>query len=258
MSLALLHHQSQGSGPPLLLVHGLFGSLENLGGIAKRLSTHFTVYSLDLPNHGRSPHVEAMSLESMAHSVIAWLDAMGISSCAYLGHSLGGKVGMELALLAPERISRLVVADIAPVAYAPRHQDVFAGLAAINPHVLESRQAADQQMAAHVTEAAVRSFLLKNLTKDARGYYWRMNLPAIIEAYDHLIGANREGATFNAPVLFIKGERSSYIQAAHWPEVVKRFSNASIKVIQNTEHWLHAEKPDIFSGIAHRFLTSTD
>ncbi len=251
-----IFHKVQGEecAPPLVLVHGLFGSLENLGVIARQLANKFRVYSIDLPNHGRSRHVQTMTLASMADQVTEWLDEQGLSEVRYLGHSLGGKLGMELALMSPDRIRQLVVADISPIAYPPRHNDVFSAFAAVDLNQINGRSEADKIMAEHVGETAVRSFLLKNLVQDGTRYLWRMNLQGILTAYHHIIGANGLYSPFDKPTLFIKGELSPYIQADHWPEVTKRFPNASIKMIQGTEHWLHAEKPGIFAGIVERFL----
>lgn len=249
----MLYFREAGDGPPLVLIHGLFGSLENLGGLARPLAERFRVYSVDLPNHGRSPHSDGTTLTSMAAQLSQWLQEQGLTSAMLLGHSLGGKVAMELALSEPERVKRLLVMDIAPSAYSNRHQNVFEGLQAIHPERLASRAEAEEVLSEHVPEAGVRSFLLKNLAKSGSGFQWRMNLPELARAYPELIAANRAG-TFAAPTLFVKGASSDYLQERHGPDVRSRFPNAQFKVVADAGHWLHAEKPGIVAALAMRFF----
>lgn len=250
----MLHYKVAGAGKPLVLLHGLFGSLENLGAIARLLSAQFTVYSVDLPNHGRSAHRTGAGLTQMAHAIWQWLEEVGVANPAIVGHSLGGKVAMEIALTHPDRVAGLVVIDIAPVAYPPRHQDVFAGLNAVDPAALSSRMEAETQLSAYVQEAAVRSFLLKNLVKGDNGFSWRMNLEDIQREYPRLIDENRADAAFGAPVLFLKGGTSDYIRPDHHQAISHRFPAAQFKVIANAGHWLHAEKPELTATVIRKFL----
>lgn len=250
----MLYSRHQGQGEPLVLIHGLFGSLENLGALAKLLSQHFTVYSVDLPNHGRSPHTADMSLQSMAAAVGEWMDGQGLSSAHFLGHSLGGKTAMEFALRHPARVRKLIVVDIAPVGYPPHHNDVFAGLLNIDPDSLGSRQEADHLLLPHVPELAVRSFLLKNLVKEESGFHWRMNLPVIHRCYSQLISANSGELSFAGDVLFFKGGNSDYIGESQRDAILDKFPNAQLKVIANTGHWLHAEKPELVATLSLKFL----
>ena len=250
-----LHFKKTGEGAPVVLIHGLFGSLENLGAIARFLSKQFTVFSLDLPNHGKSLHTDSTDLNSMCMLVKSWMEEHNLDSAHILGHSLGGKVAMELALNFPRCVDRLVVIDIAPVTYPARHNDVFGGLLSFDPNSIESRHEADAHLREHVEESAVRSFLLKNLVKVESGFEWRMNLPVIHQAYQNLISENRTEREFLGEVLFLKGANSDYIQKAHREAIESRFPNTSLKVIDNTGHWLHAEKPEIVSKIITRFFT---
>lgn len=243
--------------PPIVLVHGLFGSMENLGALARSLSAHFRVYSVDLPNHGRSPHVDTMTLSSLASALLAWMDEQVIERAFCIGHSLGGKAVMEMALIAPERCIKLAVIDIAPVHYEPHHLAVFDGLLAINPAELASRSAADEALKHFVPELAVRSFLLKNLQKAEVGFAWRMNLPVLHRDYPALIAANREAKTpFVGEVLFVKGGDSPYILESHRSAILSRFPKAKTRVVMGTGHWLHAEKPDHVAQLLLRFLMS--
>ena len=250
-----IYHRQVGSGEPLIAIHGLFGSIENLGMITRLLKGDVSVYSLDLPNHGRSLHIDKVTLPIMAKVIVEWMDAQQIQNAHFLGHSLGGKVAMEIALRFPERVNKLVVADIAPVAYERRHDDVLAGFAAVDLASIKSRKEADIAMAEYVPEIAVRSFLLKNLEQVEGRWQWRINLDGLSRSYENLIAGNSTSlAPANAPTLFIKGERSNYILPEHKDAILRLFPRASVKVIADTEHWLHAEKPDIFSGIVKRFL----
>lgn len=247
--------EPKADSPPIILVHGLFGSLENLGALARSLSAHFRVYSVDLPNHGRSAHVDAMSVSSIANALLQWMDEQAIDRAFCVGHSLGGKAVMELALMAPERCAKLAVIDIAPVRYESHHTDVFKGLLSIEPAQLVSRSAADLALKAYVPELAVRSFLLKNLQKKDAGFAWRMNLPVIYRDYPELLEANCEPAKpFAGDVLFIKGGDSPYILEPHRRAILSRFPRAKTRVVVGTGHWLHAEKPDHVGQLLLRFL----
>lgn len=251
----MLHYRIQGEGAPVVLIHGLFGSLENLGAQAKLLAKHFQVISVDLPNHGRSPHLETMTLPSMARDVFELLAHLAIVSPMLVGHSLGGKVAMEMALSRPGEVRAVVVLDIAPHAYAPRHGAVFAGLNALADGDLTSRQQADQILAPHVPELAVRSFLLKNLVREETGFRFRINLNAIERAYNGLIAANCEVASpVEVPILFVKGGASDYLTEQSRGAITARFSHPKTHIVANTGHWLHAEKPDQIAGIIEKFL----
>jgi esterase len=249
----MLYSRQAGSGEPVILLHGLFGSLENLGGIARQLSQDFTVHSVDLPNHGRSPHCSGTDLAVMAESVRDWMLQFGLSGAWLVGHSLGGKVAMELALSDGALVRGLVVMDIAPVEYKPRHEAVFRGLHAIDPAQLQSREEAEQRLAEHVPEAAVRSFLLKNLVRENGAFRWRMNLADLEAQYTGLIRANRDGV-FAGPVLFLKGGESDYMTADHRLPILQRFPQAEYRVIAGSGHWLHADKPGLVSAQIKKFL----
>ncbi len=252
----IIHSRSQGEGYPIVLIHGLFGSLENLGVLAKALAEGYKVYSIDLPNHGRSFHADSMTLSSMAADVERWMDKNAIERAHFIGHSLGGKVAMELALASTHRVAKLAVIDIAPVLYEPHHTAIFEGLLALDITHLKSRALADDFLSPFVPDLAVRSFLLKNLVKADAGFVWRMNLAAIVKHYASLIGANRHDTAFNGDVLFLKGGDSPYIQNDHKDAIAARFPTAKLRIIPSVGHWLHAEKPDHVSKILLNFLSA--
>lgn len=258
-----LNYRISGDGPPLILLHGLFGSLENLGGISRRLQDQWQIHALDQRNHGSSPHTNTMDYPAMADDVLAYMDARGLDKAAILGHSMGGKTAMQVALRAPERVERIIVADIAPVTYHPRHDAVLEGLTSVDLGSIRSRQDADSFLAGYVEEPGVRQFLLKNLvrvTDDERNdnpgpYRWRLNLPVIERCYHQLAQAPEGDGPFEGPVLFIKGADSAYIQEKHRDSIRRLFPNADLRIITGTGHWLHAEKPDSFAALCRRFLT---
>ena len=250
----LLHHLHRGEGPPVLLLHGLFGSATNLGMVARGLATEFSVYSLDLPNHGQSPRSDTMSYRDMAADVAGFIDGTPLGRCHVLGHSMGGKVAMQLALDHPQHVDKLVVADIAPVQYPPHHDHILEGLDAVATARPGSRKEADAILAKFVEEAGVRAFLLKSWQRDAQGaYHWQINREAVRANYARLGEANR-GNQHRGPTLFIKGGDSDYLLPEHQAETVALFPNAQVKVIEGTGHWLHAEKPALFNKLVLRFL----
>lgn len=248
-----------GEGPAVVLLHGLFGAGGNLGALARALQATYSVFSVDLPGHGRSAWLADLTLPVMAESVRLWLDDAGLSRAHFVGHSLGGKVAMELALQQPGRVSSLTVADIAPVAYQGRHEAVFAALEAVASRPCASREEAGERMAAHLVEDSVIQFLLGSLQRDAQGHYhWRFDLSGLRAAYPALLAAPTGDRRYPGPVLFIKGSASDYIQPQYWPAVQRLFPAATLKVLAGSGHWLHAEKPVLFNSIVARFLASLE
>lgn len=257
-----LNHRITGEGPPLILLHGLFGSLDNLGGIARRLEDQWQIHALDARNHGQSPHTDTMDYPAMAADVLAYMDRHGLEKASLLGHSMGGKVAMQVALAAPDRVSRLIVADIAPVTYQARHDAILEGLTGIHLADVTSRKDADDLLADFVETPGVRQFLLKNLERIPRDeqqaggptFRWRLNLSVINACYGNLAKAPEGEGPFEGPVLFLKGADSAYIQEKHREAIERLFPAAQLRIIQDTGHWLHAEKADTFAALCRRFL----
>ncbi|MBU2097464.1 MAG: alpha/beta fold hydrolase [Gammaproteobacteria bacterium] len=245
-------------GEPLLILHGLFGSLQNWAWHCKKFADYFAVIALDMRNHGASPHDDSMDYPLMAKDVLEFMDDHDIASAHVLGHSMGGKVAMQLALIAPERIKRLVIADVAPVQYGGErgeHDEIFEGLCAIDLAALGSRADADTQLAAHVSDEVVRQFLLSNLVRgDSGGFRWRINLPVLKACYPKLREAPVADKPYTGDVLFLRGDLSDYILPSHRDEVLRHFPKAKVKTITQTGHWLHAEKPETFNRLVTDFL----
>ncbi|HBM84215.1 MAG TPA: esterase [Halieaceae bacterium] len=244
-----------GDGPDVVLLHGLFGMGSNLGGVSRALQDHYRVHSLDLPNHGRSRWTDSMSLPELAQAVDRWMTHRGLETAHFVGHSLGGKVAMQLALDSPYRVDALVVADIAPVAYPPSHQAVFAAVTAVAEAGCSSRGDAAKVMAQHLDEDAVIQFLLLSLQRDEGGVYrWRFNYRVLREQYPALLAAPEPVAPFDGRTLFIRGELSDYVQDAYRPQIEALFPNAEITALAGCGHWLHAEQPARFNQRVVAFL----
>lgn len=255
LHFSVLNNNEQPNLPPLILLHGLFGMGDNLAGVGRALQEHFTVYKVDLRNHGRSARATTMTFESMAADVALLMEEQGIE-CAYvLGHSLGGKVAMQLALDHPKKVERLVVADIAPVMYTVGHNDVFAGLKAVDLTQIKSRRDADEVLAQYIDQEMIRLFILKNLYRNEQGEFdWRLNIDALIASYPDLCQGIETEKSFIKSVLFLKGENSPYIQESHRAAIMKLFPQAQIEVIEQASHYLHVEKPQQFNQAVKQFL----
>ncbi len=252
--MAVLNYQQIGAGPNLILIHGLFGSLENLNMVAKNLAVDHQVTSLDVRNHGASFHQNSMEYSALANDVIDTLKALSIDKAAFLGHSMGGKIAMQVALDFPQVVDKLIVADIAPVNYSPHHQDIIAGLLSLNFTELDQRSAIDIALSSYVSDLSTRQFLLRNLVKKHDKFSFKCNLQNISAAYPQIIKGLVTDKRFNGETLFIKGGKSDYILAEHRATIKQLFPLSTAKIIQQAGHWLHAEKPTIFNKIVRDFL----
>lgn len=251
---APLNYRRQGSGSPVLLIHGLFGNLDNLNGVNRELIENHDVIAVDVRNHGLSPRADTMSYEEMATDILTLLDQLQLEQVAIVGHSMGGKIAMMTAQLAPERVSRLIAADIAPVAYRQaRHDTVFQGLQAVAQQGAGDRREADRILARHIEEAGVRQFLLKSFVPGSESV-WRFNLQALLDNYQDIIGWPDDSHRYSGSILFIKGGNSDYLLPEYQPAVLAQFPAARVKVIPDTGHWLHAENPRLFNRLVQDFL----
>ncbi|RDL43952.1 alpha/beta hydrolase [Marinomonas piezotolerans] len=253
----MIHAKQYGNSKPALVVlHGLFGNADNWHSIAKKWQEDFTVYCLDLPNHGKSSRLTPVTYENMSNEIKHFLDQEGLQEVYLLGHSMGGKVAMQLASDFPEKIKKLVVADIAPVDYQPSHTEIFKGLLAINSQQPSSRKEADSILSEYESEAGVRQFLLKNLSQTSSGYTIDLGLEELHESYETILQSPSLKEGLETDILFIKGENSPYIQAKYQNQTARYFPNAQVKIIPGTGHWLHAEKPIPFTSLVKRFFTA--
>ncbi len=250
-----LHSESIGDGPDVIFLHGLFGAGDNWKSIARGLQDDFRLHLIDLPNHGRSPWTEDPSLENLAESVFDWAESTGLDTFQLLGHSMGGKIAMQMALNNPDDIHQLVVVDIAPKYYAPHHQAIFKALNEVNFEEASDRKAVDAAMSDLVTDDGIRQFLLKSLHKKEGTLAWRFNVPVLESRYEAVAKAPSKQEAYEKPTLFIKGMNSNYITSEDQETILDHFPNAKAKIIEGAGHWPHAEKPVAFTRILKDFLT---
>jgi esterase len=255
-----LAFQQYGSGRPLLILHGLFGSSDNWQTISRALGERFHVFAVDLRNHGRSPHSAEMSYPLMAEDLrelILRRLAVQVQHprICILGHSMGGKVAMQFALAFPDHVEKLVVIDIAPKSYPPWHAEIFQGLLDLNLSKVSARAEADTQLAASVPDRVVRAFLLKNLARNTEGrFFWRFNLQALADQYSLLNRSLPAMGRFEGPALFVRGGHSDYIVDEDLPEIRKLFPKAILRTVPNAGHWVHSEQPQPFLNLVSDFL----
>ena len=245
-----LSYKSQGTaaGTPVLILHGLLGSSSNWRSIARRLAETRRVFTLDLRNHGDSPHADTMSYPLMADDVRAFLDAHAIERAVLIGHSMGGKTAMRLALTDPARVERLVVVDIAPSRSEHDHLPVLGAMAALDMGRVERRADADRLLEPHIPDAGLRMFVLQNLASGPDGFTWRVNLDAIAKSMPALLDfpLDADIRPFSGETLFVRGARSDYIGARDEAAIERLFPNAEMVTIADAGHWVHAEQPARF------------
>jgi esterase len=245
-----------GAADPVLILHGLFGSGTNWISVAKRLADRFHVYTLDLRNHGDSPHATSMDYRDMVGDVAAFMDAHGLGACRIVGHSMGGKTAMALALLEPERVERLCVVDIAPVDYAHDYEAILTALSQIDLEAIQGRADVDAALAASLTDPELRSFLLQNLRRRHGVWAWRIDLQAIAAQIDVITGWPwfPPEVMYRGPTLFIAGEHSGHLGPEHEALIHARFPSAVVTRIADAGHWVHAESPRAFQRLLDDFF----
>ncbi len=250
-----LHFQQYGAGQPLVILHGLFGSLTNWNSISKTFGAHYRVIAVDQRNHGNSPHSADLRYTALAADLQELFVAQELHSAHVLGHSMGGKTAMQFALSYPELVDRLVVVDIAPRAYAPHHDDIFEALGGLDLRRYSNRSELDQALAQQLPDRAVRQFLLTNVERDdAGGFRWKINLAALREHYAEIIAGIEADQPFTKPALFVRGAHSDYIQAADEPAIRTLFPRAAITTVAGAGHWVHAEAPAEFARVVLDFV----
>lgn len=243
-------------GEPLLILHGLYGQQGNWATQARVLAAAgFTVLALDARNHGQSPHADSMTLQEMMQDVVETMNALGLDAAHVMGHSMGGKIAMLLALFNPGRVLDLIVVDIAPVSYATGDVHVITGLQALDLADLRSRGQADEQLAAYISGKQVRDFLLTNLLRNGDGAYgWRFNLTALAKYFSEIIKWPATDRQYASAVMFIKGEDSDYILPEYEAAILALFPKASLETVTDAGHWVHSENPETFQQLVLKFL----
>ncbi len=252
-----LYYEEYGEGntPTLLILHGFFASSRNWRQVAKSLAEHYHVYVLDMRNHGHSPHNAVMDYPSMSADIEFFLETHQLSNAHILGHSMGGKVAMWLALTVPEAINQLMVVDISPVSYQHSFDDIIGALKNLPLDRINNRKQADNLLEAAIPELSFRQFLLQNLVLKAGQYAWRIDLDIFFKNADNIIAFPETQAMepYRKKALFLAGGQSKYVQAE---SVYALFPYATISIIEGAGHWLHAENPNKFCQQVLAFLSA--
>jgi len=269
--MELFYRKYGEAGPPMVIVHGLYGSGDNWVSIARELSDHFEVFVVDQRNHGQSPHSEVHNYPALRDDLKQFLDDHGIEKAVLIGHSMGGKTIMAFAMSWPERVQSLISVDIAPRPYhdlalnshqAANHAQMIDAMLALDLTGMESREEVDQALSTEIGSDRVRSFLLKNVQRNDEGqFYWRINLRALRDNLDKIMdGLDTEkvikmGGITGFPALFVSGERSDYIRAEDHQLIRSIFPVADVVTIPNAGHWVHAEQPTLLIKTIKYFLS---
>lgn len=251
-----LNYTEYGQGRPIIILHGLFGSIRNWQGIARSLAENHHVVTPDLRNHGQSPHTDSMAYEEMADDVIALADQLKLNDIILMGHSMGGKVAMTTTLKYPERFSALIVADIAPVNYKHGFIELVSAMNALELNKLKSRKDAETELLKTTNEIGVVQFILQNLIRVDEKFSWRINLKQITKSLSSIsqFPDSFKASPCRLPSLFLGGSESNYIRSIHNASIYEHFPAAEITMIEGAGHWLHAEKPNEFLKEVNSFI----
>ena len=252
----LLHYNQSGSGDPLVILHGLFGSSKNWQSLARQFAENYTVYNIDLRNHGSSFHDAAMDYRVMSEDVSGLLRHLGLQTCYLLGHSMGGKVAMTLAASGSELIDKMIIADIAPVAYSRNYDNLIDPILSISLSGISRRNEVDDILANSISDPMLRGFLMQNLYRDGDEWQWRVNWSAIKQHMNSLFDFPMSSNYWqiHVPTLFIRGENSEYVTSDGIDVIDNHFSHVRVETLENAGHWLHADQPQAFLQHVLTFL----
>lgn len=249
-----LFYRQSGTGKPLIILHGLFGSSDNWFSLAKVFAEKYAVYLVDQRNHGQSPQSDEFNYKLLAEDLYSFIHEHKLRTPYIIGHSMGGKTAMNFAVKYPDQLEKLIVVDIVPKAYPVHHDHILDGLKSINIDALTSRNEADTILSKQVSELEVRQFLLKNLYRTSEGkFQWRVNLNAIDKHIEEIGAGMQYSGTFQGPTLFINGARSNYFKTGDESLIRSCFPSAKI-ISLDTGHWVQAENPGEFARTVTTFL----
>ena len=255
-TLTLYSRKVGENGPDFVVLHGLFGSGKNWRSFAGSLEEDFQVWTLDARNHGDSPHADSMSYQQMAEDVVRFFDGNELENVILLGHSMGGKTAMQLALQFPDRIAALIVVDIAPVCYDHQQKQLKLIEAMQGLHLAAemSRSDIEKKLALKIPEKRLLSFLMTNLYRQNGQFQWRIGLEQIAAGMPYLLNYPELNSVFKGPVQFIGGENSAYLKFEYHALIRKKFPESRIAMLKNCGHWLHIEQPAAFQKTVNEFL----
>jgi pimeloyl-ACP methyl ester carboxylesterase len=262
-----LFYRKYGEGPPLIILHGLYGSSDNWVSVAKKISNKFTVYLPDLRNHGNSPHSDIHDYEALSDDIIEFAEARQLTRFFLAGHSMGGKTAVSVAIRKPELLMGLIVADISPFddheaaeSAVREHLQILKAMAATNLAGIKKREEADSQLNTLISSVEIRNLIMKNLQRNSdSSFSWKINVDSLIRNIGNITGGYKKdkfqyGQISGFPVIFLKGENSGYITNEGFYDILRIFPGAELKVIKNAGHWLHADNPEAVTESFLRLL----
>lgn len=252
----MLYSKIEGEGKPLIILHGFLGMLDNWKSIgSKYVENGFQLHLLDMRNHGRSFHSEEFNYRVMANDIFEYCQNHNLVKIDLIGHSMGGKIAMLFASTYPKLVDKLIIADIGPKYYKPHHQDILAGLNAVDFSTKPDRSEVEEVLAHYIPDFGTRQFLMKSLFWREQGQLaFRFNLEVFNDKIEEVGKELPIEKHFENPTLFIRGGNSRYILDSDLPDIKRQFPNFELKTIPNVGHWLHAENPELFLKITLDFL----
>lgn len=253
--MAKLNFKTFGSGDPVVIMHGLFGMLDNWQTIAKKLAEDYMVYIVDLRDHGKSEHTDAFNYQLLAQDVAEFLESEWIHSAYIIGHSMGGKTALQLTADHPDLVEKLVVVDIGMKQYPGGHETIIKALNAVPIDKVQSRQEVEDVLSQYVDEPGVRLFLMKNLSREKTGgYRWKMNLPLLTQHYQDILAAIEIEDIVDTPTMFVRGGKSRYISDEDIQTMSPLFDDVRWETVTDAGHWVHAEQANELLALLRSFL----
>lgn len=254
--MSSLNYKEFGDGQPLIILHGLFGSLDNWVTLGKKFAENYRVFLVDQRNHGLSFHSDAFNYEEMAEDLNQFMIEHRLPKAHLIGHSMGGKTVMNFASKHAEKVEKLIVADIGPKYYPVHHTQIIKALYSVNLAAITARKEADEQLSKSITDFGIRQFLLKNLQRTEDGFRWKMNLDVIAKNIEEVGKSLNQNAIFTLPTLFLRGDKSDYILDDDFNLIHSIFTNSKVETVSSAGHWLHAENPKEFYQKVTKFLAT--
>ncbi len=253
----VLNYKKFGTGFPVIILHGLLGSLDNWQGIAKKLAEKFEVYIIDQRNHGKSPHSDEFNYNLLSNDLLEFFTQQNIAKAYLIGHSMGGKAVMTFALQHPGKVEKLVVVDAAPVSYPDHHSKIFNALFEADVAHATSREQVQDLLRERLKDETTVQFLLKGLARDEAGthFSWKFNVDSLWKNYKYIAGPLPVSGAYNGKALFVKGELSDYINKNNYPAINVLYPNNELTEVKGAGHWVHADKPAEFIKEVERFLS---
>lgn len=255
--MAKLNYKILGEGDPVIILHGLFGMLDNWQTFGKELAKHYTVYLVDQRDHGRSPKTDAFTYELLAEDIKETMDEHWICSSRLIGHSMGGRTCMHFAMQYPDMVDQMMIVDMGVKTYTGGHEEIINALLSVPIDKVQSRGEVDKLLQKKIQDSSVRMFLIKNLTRNPDGgYEWKMNLPLLASNYDNIMKGIDASQKSDVDCLFVKGERSDYILPEDMDGIKSIFTRAQIETIDFAGHWIHAQRPEELLKMTQNYFRS--